>query len=979
MKQRFLSIFSVLALLGILSGTSFTPFLPEEAAAAVQGNSPAQKGDLAGPDFAGPDFAWYDGLWPHERSDIRPDADIRFGRLPNGLRYALVHNELPQGRVSLQLDVQAGSLMEEADEGGYAHFIEHMAFNGSRRFAPGALIPFFQQHGMGFGSDTNAYTSQRETVYKLNLASSDESAIAQGLDVLRDFADGLTFSPEEVEAEKGVILAEKRDRENEVVLSGREWLHKLYGSSRLGREIIGTERTLQAASSEKLLHFYRKWYRADRMVLVVVGDGLPENLEALVEKAFADMKKPDTPLEFPVVEAPVRGFDRCFVQNRPVDFVVTTLLVLHPRRHLADTRENELCGLLDYVAGICLQNRLTSRSMSRDAPWTQAMYHAAWRSGLAPSTSLMAFSSPEKFTAALDALQAEYASALAWGFGDEEVQSAISRLENGLRSAVADMPQRKSEGRAGEIVAMTNGDTVVVSPKYALERFPELRGQLTPAAVHQALKQAFEGEKILYISGRIASGSDEVLGMWDTFEQREAQKPAVAATEGFPYLPLPPAPDGAEAHPALTEKVCPSPAGPFTMYETVLAGGVRVHLVPLPEIDRGHVRVSLIFGQGLAYVDEKTARTARLAEEVMGVAGPGRLSVQDGSLYLGSKGISVGEMYGSSAALLLGDAPDGEFATLLQALWTQYADPLPDDVATERYAKVQDSLSRMHATRFDSVDGVTEALGFSYFLGSRFQPLDDVQAAGIPLDAVRAFVRQSREIGLRDVIVAGSFEPAEVLPQIVRFFGQTRAAVPGDSGLPAACVFPNDAEKTVLVDGETVDKAVLHLAWHKTVDRSDRRAVAVHSLLASVLRDCLRDVLREKMGATYSPFAVFQHMESYGGFGLMLLEAVTSCDRLEEVKTALDEMIRHLAETGVSADELERLKKPMLTAWQSGAKVGAVRNRLVLSEILTGQPKLRWNTEYGDLLAAITAGEVSDAARELFAGKGARLVIRKGK
>ncbi len=124
---------------------------------------------------------WYNGHWAHEYSDLAPDSRVHFGRLDNGMRYAVIPHAKPEGRASLYLDVQAGSLMEEDQELGFAHFVEHMAFNGTRRFPPQSLIPFFQQNGMSFGGDSNAHTTLDETVYKLNLASTDANAVSTGL------------------------------------------------------------------------------------------------------------------------------------------------------------------------------------------------------------------------------------------------------------------------------------------------------------------------------------------------------------------------------------------------------------------------------------------------------------------------------------------------------------------------------------------------------------------------------------------------------------------------------------------------------------------------------------------------------------------------------------------------------------------------------------------------------------------------------
>ena len=153
-------------------------------------------------------------VWPHEKSDLDPDPAIRYGRLPNGLRYVLMPNHEPKNRVSMHLDVQTGSANEVEKERGTAHYLEHMLFNGSTHFPPGELVKFFQSIGMQFGNDANAHTGFYETVYDVLLPDSKKESLEKGLLVFQDYAQGAMLLETEVEKEKKVILAEKRTRDS---------------------------------------------------------------------------------------------------------------------------------------------------------------------------------------------------------------------------------------------------------------------------------------------------------------------------------------------------------------------------------------------------------------------------------------------------------------------------------------------------------------------------------------------------------------------------------------------------------------------------------------------------------------------------------------------------------------------------------------------------------------------------------------------
>ena len=237
----------------------------------------------------------YAGLWPHTESDLKPDSRIVWGVLDNGLRYAIMPHDEPPDRVSLRLLVQAGSLMEADDQRGLAHFIEHMAFNGTKHFEAEEMVKYFQRLGMDFGADTNAHTSYNETVYKIELPSSDGDLLNDGLKLLRDYADGMLMAQEELDKERGVILAEKRARDSVEFRTFKAAMSFLMPESLLPRRHpIGIEAVIENAPREAFLRYYRDWYRPDRMVLVAVGAVEPQSLAPLLERHFASMARAET-------------------------------------------------------------------------------------------------------------------------------------------------------------------------------------------------------------------------------------------------------------------------------------------------------------------------------------------------------------------------------------------------------------------------------------------------------------------------------------------------------------------------------------------------------------------------------------------------------------------------------------------------------------------------------------------------------------
>jgi zinc protease len=233
------------------------------------------------------------GKWAHEGARLEPDARVTWGRLDNGFRYALLPHQGVPGRVTLQLVVLAGSLDENEDELGIAHYLEHMAFGGSRTFKSEDMVSLFQRLGVEYGSDVNATTTFDHTAYRLDFRENDAALLREGLRLFRGFGDGLTFDPEIIERERRVVLAELRNRNTMAEQEQKASMPVLFRGLRFPlRSAGGSEALIATFTREHFLKFYRRNYRPDVMVLVGTGDLDPVAFAGLIREAFGDMARP---------------------------------------------------------------------------------------------------------------------------------------------------------------------------------------------------------------------------------------------------------------------------------------------------------------------------------------------------------------------------------------------------------------------------------------------------------------------------------------------------------------------------------------------------------------------------------------------------------------------------------------------------------------------------------------------------------------
>ena len=233
------------------------------------------------------------------------DPSITTGRLPNGLRYYIRANKTPLNRAELRLAVNAGSVLEDPDQLGLAHFVEHMAFNGTRHFPKQDLVKFMESIGMQLGPDLNADTSFDETVYMLRVPTDNARGAGQGLLILADWAQSMTFDPAEIDKERGVIIEEWRlSRGADARMQDKQLPVLLQGSRYADRLPIGKKEILEKFKPESLRRFYTDWYRPDLMAVVAVGDFDTARIESLIRQDFSPIPAPKAPRPRPTYDVP---------------------------------------------------------------------------------------------------------------------------------------------------------------------------------------------------------------------------------------------------------------------------------------------------------------------------------------------------------------------------------------------------------------------------------------------------------------------------------------------------------------------------------------------------------------------------------------------------------------------------------------------------------------------------------------------------
>ena len=305
------------------------------------------------------------------------DPQVRYGKLPNGLTYYIRHNEKPKGQADFYIAQKVGSILEEDNQRGLAHFLEHMCFNGTENFPGNSLVSWLEGIGVKFGANLNAYTSIDETVYNIsNVPVASESVVDSVLLILHDWADGLTLDPKEIDKERGVIHQEWRRSMVGQMRILEKLLPEIYPDSRYGYRLpIGTIDVIDNFKPQEIRDYYETWYRPDQQGIIVVGDIDVDLMEKKIAQTFAPIKMPDIVKErvyFPVPDT--KGTIYAIGSDKELSNPVVEFMVKQDAlpAEIKGTQAELASTFLTYVISHVLNERLNDIASKPDAPFAAA-------------------------------------------------------------------------------------------------------------------------------------------------------------------------------------------------------------------------------------------------------------------------------------------------------------------------------------------------------------------------------------------------------------------------------------------------------------------------------------------------------------------------------------------------------------------------------------------------------------------------------
>jgi zinc protease len=385
-------------------------------------------------------------------SEIIPlDPAVRIGKLPNGFTYYIRKNVEPKNRVQLYLANKIGSIMENDDQRGLAHFMEHMGFNGTKNFPKNDLVNYLQKAGVRFGADLNAYTSFDETVYQLPIPSDDPEVLKNGIQIMRDWAQDATLDVVEIDKERGVVLEEKRLGKGAQQRMQDKYLPMLFNNSRYSDRLpIGTEEVLKNFSAETIKQFYKDWYRPDLQALIVVGDIDVDAMEKTIKAKFSDLKNPLKPRQRTKYSISLLNKNQFIaVTDKEFPVSVAQIMIKHPELKLitaTDYRNSIIRSLFNSMIG----TRFADMSKQADPPFLQAGANiSGFLAGL-DMYNVFVVAKPGEMERGFKAILTETERVKRFGFTQTELDRAKQSYLTNMESSFKEKDKTPSESLVKE-------------------------------------------------------------------------------------------------------------------------------------------------------------------------------------------------------------------------------------------------------------------------------------------------------------------------------------------------------------------------------------------------------------------------------------------------------------------------------------------------------------------------------------------------
>ena len=844
--------------------------------------------------------------WGVKLTDITPDPAIRYGTLPNGMRYAIMRNSLPKDGAALRLRFEFGSIGETENERGLAHFIEHMAFNGSTNVPEGEMVKILERQGLKFGPDTSAATGFDSTVYMLDLPHAGGQTLDTAMMLMREVAGEVKFAPEAVNRERGVILGERRVRDTFQLHQAEDQVgFQLPDTPYPKRFPIGTETVLKTATAATIRDLYHRYYRPENATLVFVGDADPAVIEQMIRAKFASWKavgKAGTPLPRGKVDLKRAAQFDTFVD--PAAATVVTTVAYRPWDDPADTLASRRDSLVRSLAVAAFNRRIERLANAPGSVLLGGGMNDGETKDAALDTSLSIAAKDGAWKDALGVSEQELRRALEHGLTAAEIDLQRTDGIGRLKASVEQANARTSQSLANAILQVVGEDEFVTTPAFRLAYYERVAPTVTPAEVNAAFRAMWSGSApLIHVSGKQPVETAALAAAYGDSRELAVAAPKAQAAVAFAYDNF-------------------GPAGRIVEDETIADLGIRtirfannVRLnIKRTDFEAGRVSYTMRMAGGALALPRDRPGLAMLISALSPVAATSKHSFDDIRTISAGHLLSPGIAVSSDAIIASGATTVGDFPLQMKLSAAYLTDPGYRAEAESQWLNLVPVLDKQFQADPSSVAG-TQLPTLLASGDTRFGMAPTAELLKRNLGEAKSVLTPLIANAPIEIGIVGDIDEAAAIAAVASSFGALppRAASTPDYAEARKAAFRADRSPILLTHEGGIDQAMVGAAWPTTDDR-DYRTVIGMEMVKAVADLLLTDKIREELGASYGVSVGSSMSDTYPGFGYMMVSTIVAPDKADEVDAAIKAVAATLRNAPVSADLLARARQPMIEA-----------------------------------------------------------------
>lgn len=891
-----------------------------------------------------------------DRAEVLPlDAAVKTGTLKNGFRYFIRKNVKPEKRATFYLAMKAGSILETEEEQGLAHFLEHMAFNGTKSFPKNDLISYLQKNGVRFGADLNAYTSFDETVYQLPLPTDNPDIVKNGVQILRDWSQDILLEGTEIDKERGVIMEEKRLGKGASERMQNKYLPVIFNHSRYAERLpIGKDDVLKGFSHGTIRNFYSKWYRPDLQALIVVGDIDVEAMEKLIIDKFSDLKTPKNAPEREYFSIPLKGANQFLkVTDKENTSTLIQVLMKHKAPELkttADFRESLKKVLFNNLVAA----RISELRKQADPPFLQGSSSIGdFMAGLEVA-SVVAAVKPGELERGFKGVWSETERIKKFGFTQTELDRMIKAILIYQESSYKEREKTNSSAYVNEYLALFLKDHASPGKEYEYNFYKNVLPGIRLDEVNALANKFFTdvNRDILVMapdSQKDSLPSEAEVLSWISDVRSSALLAYDDAVSDKPLM---------SQSPVSGKVISIKNLKSVGAMEFILSNGVKAILKPTG-FKNDEIRFSSFSPGGNSLYGDDKYQSAVNAVPVIASSGLGQFNAKELPKVLSGKMVSISPYISERYEGVNGSASPADLETAMQLVNLFFTNPRADkDIFNGLIANYKSSLSNRGNSPANVFSDTVAAVLGNYHQRRTGPSIEKANQISLT-DALSIYKDRFADASDFTFFFVGSFKTDSIVPLIEKYLGSLPSINRKEDWRDLGISIPGGKLRKVVRKGSE-DKATVQLVFSGEYKYSEKANVIMDAL-EEVLKIRLTERLREDEGGAYSPAASVGYSKTPSRYTVSISFGCAPANVDKLIAATLDE-IKKLQENGANKEDLEKL----ISESKRSRELGLKTNSFWLS-YLNGKYQLKEDldgfSDYEKLLNSMKSEDIRRASK----------------